>query len=374
MHFETLAIQSTLAHDQNAAAVVPPMVLSTTFERAADGSHPQGYVYSRAENPNRQQLEQSLAALESGAAALSFSSGMAAIAAVFQSLGTGQHIILPVDAYYSSILLADEVYQSWGLSYTCVDMSSAENVRLALQLNTSLIWIESPSNPQLGIAPIAQIAALGRQIGALVVVDNTYATSVWQQPLSLGAHISMHSSSKYLGGHSDVLGGALIFQEKNEYYQKIKNIQKLGGAVPSPFDCWLLLRGIKTLSVRVKAQTESAQKIAAFLQKHPNVEKVYYPGLESHKNHNFAAEQMSGYGAMLSFNLKGTEAHALAFTGKVQLFTAATSLGGVESLIEHRRSVEGAKSISPPNLLRLSIGLEHADDLIHDLDQGLKNF
>ncbi len=373
MHFETLAIQSTLAHDQNAAAVVPPMVLSTTFERAADGSHPQGYVYSRAENPNRQQLEQSLAALESGAAALSFSSGMAAIAAVFQSLGTGQHIILPVDAYYSSILLADEVYQSWGLSYTCVDMSSAENVRLAIQPNTSLIWIESPSNPQLGIAPIAQIAALGRQIGALVVVDNTYATSVWQQPLSLGAHISMHSSSKYLGGHSDVLGGALIFQEKNEYYQKIKNIQKLGGAVPSPFDCWLLLRGIKTLSVRVKAQTESAQKIAAFLQKHPNVEKVYYPGLESHKNHSFAAEQMSGFGAMLSFNLKGTEAEALAFTGKVQLFTAATSLGGVESLIEHRRSVEGAKSISPPNLLRLSIGLEHADDLIDDLDQALKS-
>jgi cystathionine gamma-synthase len=370
MHFETKAIQSTLAKDKS-GAVVPALVLSTTFERQPDGSYPDGYVYSRAQNPNRAQLEASMAQLESGTKALAFASGMAAIGALFQSLGAGAHIILPHQAYYSTILLAEEVFSAWGLQYTCVDMTHVNAISSAIQNNTKLIWIESPSNPTLSITDIKAVVGLAQAKNIIIAVDNTWATPVWQQPLLLGAHVVMHSSSKYIGGHSDVLSGALVFAKDNDLYQKVHNIQKLMGAVPSAFDCWLLLRGIKTLSLRVKAQSQTAALVAQFLSTHPKVEKVFYPGLISHLGHSIAKTQMGGFGAMLSINLQANEATSLAFTGLTKLFTAATSLGGVESLIEHRRSVEGSKSISPHNLLRLSIGLEHPADLIADLKQAL---
>jgi cystathionine gamma-synthase len=371
MHFSTKAIQATQLKDHNAGSVATPLYLSTTFERDADGSHPYGYVYSRAENPNRELLETAMALLENGEKALAFSSGMAAINALMQTLKPSDHILIPEDAYYTLILLTNEVFTQWGLEYNTIDMSDLANVKAAIKTNTKLIWVETPSNPQLRIVDIEAISNIAHENGAICAVDNTWATPVLQNPLDLGADIAMHATTKYIGGHSDVISGVLVFKKENELFTKIKLIQKLAGAVPSPFDCWLLTRGIKTLSLRVKAQTESAQKIAELLDKHPNVDKVFYPSLPSHLNHSIAKKQMSGFGAMLSFNLKGTEAEALAFTGKVNLFTRATSLGGVESLIEHRKSIEGPASISPPTLLRVSVGLENVDDLIEDLKQAL---
>jgi cystathionine gamma-synthase len=371
MHFSTKAIQSTIQKDHTAGSVATPLYLSTTFERNPDGSYLHGYVYSRAENPNRELLETAMAVLENGEKALAFSSGMAAINALMQSFKPSDHILIPEDAYYTLILLAKDIFEQWGLEYTLVNMSVLDNVHKAIKPNTRLIWVESPSNPQLRVVDIEAVARIAHEIGAICAVDNTWATPVLQNPLDLGADIAMHASTKYIGGHSDVLSGVLVFKKENELFTKIKLIQKLAGAVPSPFDCWLLTRGIKTLSLRVKAQTETAQKIAEFLQNHPNVERVYYPGLASHPNHDIAKKQMADFGAMLSFNLKGSESDALAFTGKVKLFTAATSLGGVESLIEHRKSVEGHNSISPPNLLRISVGLENIEDLIADLQQAL---
>ena len=371
MDFSTKAIQATHLKDKNAGAVATPLYLSTTFERSPDGSHPYGYVYSRAENPNRELLENAMAILENGESALAFSSGMAAVNALLQTFKPGDHILIPEDAYYTLILLTQEVFAQWGLEYDTIDMSALANVKAAIKPNTKLIWVETPSNPQLRIVDIEEIAKIAHQNGAICAVDNTWATPVLQNPINLGADISMHATTKYIGGHSDVLSGILVFKKENELFSKIKLIQKLAGAVPSPFDCWLLTRGIKTLSLRVKAQTESAEKIANFLQNHPKVEKVYYPGLATHFNSEVAKKQMTGFGAMLSFNLKGSESEALAFTGKVKLFMPATSLGGVESLIEHRRSIEGPNSISPPNLLRISVGLESANDLIEDLEQAL---
>ena len=371
MKFETKAIQSTQFKDNTAGSVATPLYLSTTFEREADGSHPHGYVYSRAENPNRELLESAMTALENGAVSLAFSSGMAAINALLQTFKPGDHILIPEDAYYTMILLTKEVFGQWGLEYTILDMTDLEKVRSAVKPNTKLIWVETPSNPQLRIVDIKEVANIAHDFGAICAVDNTWATPVLQNPLNLGADISMHATTKYIGGHSDVISGILVFKEDNELSVKIKLIQKLAGAVPSPFDCWLLTRGIKTLALRVREQTKSAQKIAEFLDNHPNVEKVYYPGLTTHQNHDVAKNQMSAFGAMLSFNLKSTEEDALAFTGKVKLFTAATSLGGVESLIEHRKSIEGPTSISPPTLLRISVGLENVEDLIEDLGQAL---
>ncbi|MES2795313.1 MAG: PLP-dependent aspartate aminotransferase family protein [Bacteroidota bacterium] len=371
MQFETKAIQSTQLKDNTAGSVASPLYLSTTFERSADGSHPHGYVYSRAENPNRELLESAMAVLENGEKALAFSSGMAAVNALFQAFKPGDHILIPEDAYYTLILLTEEVFSQWGLEYNTIDMSDLGNVKAAIRPNTKMIWVETPSNPQLRIVDIEAVTKIAHQNNAICVVDNTWATPVLQNPLNLGADISMHATTKYIGGHSDVLSGVLVFKKEEELFAKIKLIQKLAGAVPSPFDCWLLTRGIKTLALRVREQTKSAQKIAEFLDNQPNVEKVYYPGLASHANHEVAKKQMADFGAMLSFNLKGTEQEALAFTGKVKLFTAATSLGGVESLIEHRKSIEGPNSISPPNLIRISVGLENADDLIEDLRNGL---
>lgn len=371
LHFETKAIQSTLVKDEQ-AAVTQPIYLTTTFEREADGSYAHGYVYSRLDNPNRKQLEESLALLENGNKAFAFASGMAAINAVFQSLQTGDHVIIPDDAYYAAEILLKEVYQRWGLQMTKADMSNADEVQKAVQPNTKLIWLETPSNPLLKISDIETVASVAHKAGALCVVDNTWATPVIQLPLNLGADAVMHSTTKYFGGHCDVLGGVLIIKNNEELAQRISSIQTKGGAVPSPFDCWMISRGIKTLSLRVKAQTENAKQLAQYLSTHPNIEMVNYPGLIIHPQHNVAAKQMKGgFGAMLSVQLKGDAKNAMQLTGKLKLFTTATSLGGVESLVEHRQSVEGPFTKTPVNLLRVSVGLEHIDDLIEDWKQAL---
>jgi cystathionine gamma-synthase len=367
MKLETLAIQSTFMPDANAGAVVPPIYLSTTFEREADGSYNHEYVYSRADNPNRKLLESSLVLLENGAVAVSFASGMAATAALFQSLKTGDHLIVPNDAYYATNVLVAEVFTQWGLESTRVDMTDLEQIKHAIRPNTKLIWIETPSNPELKITDIEATANLAHQHGAILAVDNTWATPVMQRCLDLGADVVMHSTTKYFSGHSDVLSGALIFKESGNLSDKVKTIQRLMGGVPSPFDCWLITRGIKTLPLRVKAQTETAMKLAEYLSQHSEIEAVHYPGLSSHPQHEIAKRQMTGgFGAMLSVQIKGDAKNAMAVTGRLKLFTTATSLGGVESLIEHRKSVEGPDSPTPDNLLRISVGLENIEDLIED--------
>ena len=374
MKLETLAIQSTLMPDANAGAVVPPIYLSTTFEREADGSYKHGYVYSRADNPNRKLLESSLAALENGAVAFAFASGMAATTALFQSLKYGDHLIVPNDVYYATNVLITEVFVQWGLEMTKVDMTDLEEVKAAIQPNTKLIWIETPSNPELKITDIEAMANLAHANGAILAVDNTWATPVMQRCFQWGADVIMHSTSKFFGGHSDVLSGALIFKEEGGLSEKIRIIQKLTGGVPSPFDCWLITRGIKTLPLRVKAQTESAIKLAKYLSQHPHIEAVHYPGLASHPQHEIAKRQMTGgFGAMLAVQIKGDAKNAMAVTGMLKLFTTATSLGGVESLIEHRKSVESPDSPTPDNLLRISVGLENIDDLIEDWEVALRN-
>jgi cystathionine gamma-synthase len=371
MHPETLALQSTRFADAGAGSVVPPLYLSTTFERDADYELPHGYLYSRANNPNRQQLETALAALEGGAAALAFASGQAATMAVFQSLQPGDHVIVPDDAYYGTPQLLLDVFGRWGLTFTKADTTDPTAVEAAFRPETRLLWLETPSNPLLKVADLAELSRLARSRSAITVCDNTWATPILQQPLALGCDVVMHSTTKYLGGHSDVLGGALVFGEDNALCQRIRQIQTLGGAVPSPFDCWLLSRGIRTLAVRLRQQSAHAQRVAEFLSTHPQVEQVHYPGLPDHPGYALARQQMQLPGAMLSVQVRGGAAEALRFVGQLQLFTRATSLGGVESLIEHRASVEGPDSTTPANLLRVSVGLEHADDLVADLQQAL---
>jgi cystathionine gamma-synthase len=372
MKLETLAIQSTLMPDANAGAVVPPIYLSTTFEREADGSYNHDYVYSRADNPNRKLLESSLAALENGAVAVSFASGMAATTALFQSLKSGDHLVVPNDAYYATNVLIAEVFMPWGLEMTKVDMTDFQQIKSAIRPNTKLIWIETPSNPELKITDIEATANLAHEHGAILAVDNTWATPVMQRCLELGADVVMHSTTKYFGGHSDVLSGALIFKEAGTLSDKVKNIQRLTGGVPSPFDCWLITRGIKTLPLRVKAQTETAMKLAEYLSQHPQIEVVHYPGLPSHPQYEIAKRQMTGgFGGMLAVQIKGDAKNAMALTGRLKLFTTATSLGGVESLIEHRKSVESPDSPTPDNLLRISVGLENIEDLIEDWKEAL---
>ena len=371
MHPETKALHSTDFQDKNAAAVVPPIYLSTTYERDENHELPHGYLYTRAGNPNRQQLETALAALEGGAEALAFSSGQAATMTLFQCLKPGDHVLVPDDAYYGTPALLQDFFKSWGLIFTKVDTTNIATIESAIRPETRVIWLETPSNPQLKISDLAAIAQLAREHNVLTVCDNTWATPVLQQPLDLGCDVVMHSTTKYLGGHSDVLGGALIFKEKSELSERARQIQVLGGAVPSPFDCWLVARGIKTLVVRVRQQAANAQRLAEFLAHHPGIERVHYPGLASHPGHEIAQSQMASGGGMLSVQVRGGMEEALSFVKRLALFTTATSLGGVESLIEHRASTEGPDSLTPPNLLRISVGLEHADDLIEDLGQAL---
>ena len=372
MHIETLAIHAGHAVDPSTAAVTPPIYLSTTFAREADGSYRAGYVYARETNPNRAALEQCLAALEGGAAAAAFSSGSAATMTLLQVVGAGSHVIVPVDAYYGTIKLARNVFGPWGLELSLVDMSDVAAVERAMRPNTTLVWVETPSNPLLRVTDIAAVAEIAHRGGAVCAVDNTWATPVLQRPFELGADVVMHSTTKYLGGHSDVLSGALVLRERGELFDRIAAVQASGGAVPSPFDCWLILRGVRTLPVRVRAQTANASALAEFLEKQPCVEAVHYPGLASHSAHAVAARQMSGFGGMLSVQAGKNRQESLAIAARLRVFTQATSLGGTESLVEHRASVEGPTTRAPENLLRVSVGLEHIDDLKEDFDQALR--
>lgn len=372
MKIETLAIHAGRHIDPGTGAVVPPIYLSTTFERSPEGSYPHGYDYIRNNNPNREALENCLCALEGGAVAAAFSSGSAATMSVFQAFSPGDHIIAPEDAYAGTSLLLREMVAPWGIQVTFVDLTQLATVEAAIQPNTRLIWVETPSNPLLKITDIRQISAIAHQANALCVCDNTWATPIGQNPLQLGADLVVHSTTKYLGGHSDVLGGVAIAKVEDDFFHRIKKIQKTGGAVASPFDCWLVLRGIQTLPHRMRFHSENALKVAQFLCEHPKVEVVHYPGLASHPGHEIARSQMHGFGGMLSFEVKGGRDRAFAIVAKARLFTRATSLGGVESLIEHRASMEGADTKTPDNLLRVSIGLEHPEDLIDDLTQALE--
>jgi cystathionine gamma-synthase len=368
---ETLAVHAGFRVDPATGAVAAPLYLSTTFERAPDGGFPSGYSYTRGGNPNRSDLETALAALEGGAAAAAFASGSAATAAILQALAPGDHVIAPLDTYHGTRKLLREVFGPWGLSASFVDMADTAAVRAAARPETRLIWAETPSNPRLLITDLAAMAEIARGVGARLVCDNTWATPVCQRPFAHGADLVMHSTTKYIGGHSDLLGGAVVSNADDAFFARIRLIQGAGGAVPSPFDCWLALRGVRSLPWRMRGHVENAAAIAAFLHDHPAVEATHFPGLPDHPGHAVAARQMSGFGGMVSFQVRGDAARAMAVASRVKLFTRATSLGGVESLIEHRASVEGPDTPTPPNLLRLSIGLEHHDDLIEDLDYAL---
>jgi len=376
MQFDTLALRATHQPDPATGAVVAPLHLSTTFSRDTANELPGPYIYSRANNPTREALETALAQLEGGSVAMAFSSGQAAAMTIFQALRPGDHVLIGTDAYYGTPALLEEVFHPWGLTYTRVDMRDLDAVQSSLHENTRVVWCETPSNPLLHITDLLTVSRLAHEAGAIVVCDNTWASPALQCPLDLNCDVVMHSTTKYLSGHSDVLGGALIFGKEDAFAQRIRQLQRLSGAVPSPFDCWLVSRGIKTLGVRMRAQMATAQTIAEFLDGHPAVEAVHFPGLSNHPDRALIQQQMNGPGAMLSVQIRATDGgngatEALRFIGKLNLITRATSLGGVESLIEHRASVESPNSKTPKNLLRLSVGLEHADDLIQDLAQGL---
>jgi cystathionine gamma-synthase len=373
MHFDTQAIHRDRALDPTTGALTPPIHLSTTFERDGDGHYPRGYVYGRSGNPNRNALEAALATLEQGTDAAVFGSGSAATFSLLQALRPGDHVIAPRQVYFGVQEMLAKVLGPWGLQYILVDTTDLEAVEAALRPNTQLLLIETPSNPQLAITDIEALANLAHQAGAYLACDNTIASPVLQTPLTLGADFVVHATTKYLAGHSDVIGGAVITKAANPLFDQLRLIQTIGGAIPSPFDCWLTLRGLQTLGVRVRAQAQTAQALAQWLEQHPAIEQVLYPGLAGHPGFAIAQRQMQGYGGLLSILVKGDADNALAVTARTRLFTRATSFGGPHSTIEHRVSMEAPGTGTPPNLLRLSIGLEHSDDLIADLEQALSS-
>jgi len=372
MRKETLAIHSTHLTDETAASIAPPVFLSTTFERSADGSYPKGHMYSRNSNPNRDVLEQGLAKLEGGEIAFVFGSGLAAVSAVFQCLKSGDHVLMPEVGYYASYKLAEEIMGPWGLQVSQVDMTDHAAIEAAIRPETKLIWVETPANPILTLTDIEAVCKIAHPRGIKVGVDNTLTSPILQNPISFGADIVMHATTKYIGGHSDILGGAVVFKEASAWSERVKRVQILMGATQNPMDCYLLARGLKTLALRMREHSKNALEIAMRLENHPAIEKVHYPGLPSNPHYLLAINQMpQGQSGMISIQIKGDEAKARAVANQLRLFQQATSLGGVESLVEHRRSIEGAGSTTPGNLLRLSIGLEHVEDLWEDLNQAL---
>jgi cystathionine gamma-synthase len=370
MKIETLAVHAGHAIDPATGAVAAPIYLSTTFERDVEGTYSRGHMYTRNSNPNRQMLESGIAALEGGTAAAAFGSGMAAATAVFQALNPTDHVIAHVDAYYGVTRVLRDVFQKWGLQLDVIDMTDLRAIRNAIRPNTKLVWTETPSNPLLRVVDLKAVAEIAQSVGALTVCDNTWSPVI-QRPFAFGIDVVLHSTTKYFGGHCDVLGGILVSRENSELFDRIRTIQYTAGAVPSPFDCWLVLRGMRTVPWRIRGHCENAAKVAQFLTNHQAVERVHYPGLPNHPGHDIAKGQMSMFGGMLSVEIKGGRDAAMAVAAKTRIFIRATSLGGVESLIEHRASIEGPATKSPEGLLRLSIGLENADDLIEDLDHAL---
>ncbi len=367
MKIETIAIQAGRTIDGQTGAVMPPIHLTSTFVRGNEGD----YVYARSDNPNRRALEETLAELEGGAAAAAFGSGMAAVAALFHTLQSGDHVILPDDTYFGVRKLVTTMLARWGLQYSMIDMTDLAAVKAGIRPNTKLVWVETPSNPMLKVSDIAAIAEIAHEAGARCGVDATWATPILQHSLALGADYAVHSTTKYLGGHSDLLGGVVIAKENDAWWERIREQQETGGAIPSGFDSWLLLRGIRTLPYRMRGHCANAMQVAQFLADHPKVHTVHYPGLESHPGHAIAKRQMDDFGGMLSVQVNGGANSADIVAANTKLFWRATSLGGVESLIEHRAPVEGEGTATPQDLLRVSVGLENADDLIEDLAQAL---
>lgn len=372
LYVETRAVHSS-SIDQTTGAIASPIHLSTTFERDEDGEYSRGFEYIRDSNPNRIALEECIAGLENGVEAVSFSSGMAAIMSILQCFKSGDHIILPDDMYFGARHLANSTFSRYGFEFSFVDMTKLDDISHNIHNNTKLIWIETPSNPLIKVVDIVAISNIAKMKNILCCCDNTWSTPIFSKPLDMGVDIVVHSSTKYFGGHCDAMNGVVVVRSESEFLENLKFIQKEGGAVPSPFDCWLVLRGIQTLPLRVKMQATSALNIAKHLEQNPNVEKVYYPGLKTHPNHLIATQQMSMYGGMLSFLVKGGIHEAMNVAGAVNIFIRATSLGGTHSLIEHRASVEGPDTTAPNNLLRISIGLENENDLMNDLDQALQS-
>jgi len=372
LKMETLAVHAGRRTDPATGAVTPPIHLSTTFERGTDGEYPLGFSYSREGNPTRQSLEECLASLEGGKEALAFSSGLAVATALLQGLEPGDHIVAPVEVYFGLRQLIGGVFAKWPLETTYVDMTDLAAVKASMRPNTRLVVIETPSNPLLQITDLAAVARIARAANAITVCDGTFTTPVLQRPLDCGIDMIWHSTTKYIGGHSDLTGGALVTRYDNYLFERARKSLMFGGAAPSPFDCWLALRGVSTLPWRMRAHCQNTQAIAEFLQKHPAVERVHYPGLPDHPGHDIAGRQMSGWGGMLSFQVRGGRDAAMAVAARAELFIRATSLGGPHSLIEHRASIEGRSTKTPQNLLRASIGLENSDDLIADLQQALR--
>ncbi len=367
----TVAVHAGNEPDPATGAVAPPIHLATTFRRGADGERIAGYEYQREGNPTNDRLGKAIAALEGAQTALTFASGMAAISGLIESLPTPARIVMPNDCYVGLRMYATEFLPARGIAVTRVDMTDLDAVCAACADGVDLLWIETPSNPLMQISDIAALARIGHAKGALVACDNTFATPLLTRPLDHGADVVMHSTTKYFGGHSDVLGGALAFARDDDFTKHVAHRLHITGAVLAPFSAWLTLRGCRSLSARMAMHCANARKVVEFLASHPSIKRVNYPGLASHPGHAVAARQMHDFGAMLSIQLHGGREAALAMAGKLQLFTNATSLGGCESLVEHRASVEGANPSSPQDLLRISVGLEDVDDLIEDLAQAL---
>ncbi len=378
LSFDTLAVHAGQPPDPSSGAVMTPIVLSSTFAQEGPGEH-KGFEYSRSGNPTRKALEACVAAIEGGKHGLCFASGLGATTTILHTLKTGDHVLSGDDVYGGTFRLFDKVMRPLGIDSSMVDLHDPAAVKAALRPNTKIVWLETPSNPMLKIFDIAAMAEVAHQAGAVLVVDNTFATPVLQQPLSLGADIVVHSATKYLNGHSDVVGGALVTSDE-ALYERLLFLQNAIGAVPGPFDCYLVLRGLKTLGVRVRQQCASAQRIAEKLEAHPRVKQVFYPGLASHPGHALAARQMKAPGAMISAELAGGLEAARTFLKRLQIFACAESLGGVESLAEHpaimtHASVPEASRRAlgiSDGLVRLSIGVEAEVDLWNDIAQALE--
>ena len=373
LNAETLAAQGLGRVTETYREVVPPIHVSTTYERGADGTYPGGRIYSRADNPSYDQAEALIASLERAKSAILFSSGMSASGAVFQALMPGDTALVPRNMYWALRKWLLEFAAPRGLNVELYENSSLDDLASkARARKPRVIWIETPANPTWDVTDIAAAAAVAREVGAVLAVDSTVATPMLTRPLELGADIVMHSATKYLNGHADVIAGVLANAKDDEYWQRVRYVRGSGGGVLGPFEAWLLLRGMRTLHLRVARACENAMCIATHFEGHPALSHVLYPGLASHPGHGVAAKQMQGgFGGMISLRLKGGEAAAKAFTAKLRVFKRATSLGSTESLAEHRASVEGPGTLCPPDLVRLSTGAEHAGDLIADIQQAL---
>jgi cystathionine gamma-synthase len=369
----TVCVHSAHSPEPATGALAQPIYLTTTFQRDADGGYPRGYRYSREGTPNRSSLEACLAALEGGIGAAAFASGLAANMAVLELLREGDRLVAPREAYHGSIKQFTEHAARRRVTMELADFTDLAAVRTAVGDRARLVWIETPTNPLLNITDLKAVTAIAHKAGALVVCDNTFATPICQRPFDFGVDLIIHSGTKYLGGHSDVLSGLAIVRTDSALLEHLQAWQRSAGAALAPFDCWLLRRSVATLALRVRAQCAGALQVAEFLARHPAIEQVFYPGLPQHRGHATAVAQMpGGFGAMLSVCVSGGQQAALDVASRTHLFARATSLGAVESLIEHRASIEGPQSRTPQNLLRLSVGIEEPTDLIADLEQALK--